>query len=63
MLYEVITRLTRFLIEQGANPNQKDLDGKTPLYYAKKNYHPQTTSVLEQMTPKKTQQSQDARMR
>ena len=56
-------RLTRFLIEQGANPNQKDLDGKTPLYYAKKNYHPQTTSVLEQMTPRKAPQPQDTRTR
>lgn len=56
-------RLTRFLIEQGESPNQKDLDGKTPLYYAKKNYHPQTTSVLEQMTPKKVPPPQNMRTR
>ena len=28
-------------------------DGKTALYYAKKNYHPQTTAVLEQVAAKK----------
>ena len=46
-------KLTRLLIERGADPQRKDFDGKTPLYYAKKNYHPQTTAVLEQATAKK----------
>lgn len=46
-------KLSRFLIERGADPYKTDFDGRTPLYYAKKNFHPQTTAVLEQATAKK----------
>ncbi len=46
-------KLSRFLIERGADPQRKDFEGRTPLYYAKKNYHPQTTAVLEQAITKK----------
>jgi hypothetical protein len=31
-----------------------DSDGRTPLYYAKKNYHPQTAALLEEIVRKKS---------
>ena len=46
-------KLTRLLIERGADPQRKDFEGRTALYYAKKNFHPQTTAVLEQTVTKK----------
>jgi hypothetical protein len=45
--------LMKFLIERGANPQAKDSEGRTPLYYAKKNYHPKTTALLEEIARKK----------
>lgn len=40
-------RLTKFLIERGADVHKRDFDGQLPVYYAKRNHHPQTTAVLE----------------
>ena len=45
-------RMTRLLIERGADVQKKDADGKTPLDYARKNFHPQTATVLEQAMKK-----------
>ena len=45
-------RMTRLLIERGADVQKKDADGKTPLDYARKNFHPQTATVLEQAVKK-----------
>ena len=45
-------KLTRFLIERGADPKVRDAEDKRPMDYAIQNKHPQTTSVLKQFTPK-----------
>ena len=45
-------KLTRFLIERGADPRVRDNDDKRPIDYAIQNKHPQTTAVLKQLTPK-----------
>ena len=45
-------KLTGFLIEQGADVQSKDFEERLPLFYAKKNYHPQTTAVIEQAMAK-----------
>ena len=43
--------LTRFLIERGADPRERDNEDKRPIDYAIQNKHPQTTAVLKQLTP------------
>ena len=45
-------KLTKFLLERGADPTVKDAEGRTPLSYAVQNKHPQTASVLRQSLPK-----------
>ena len=45
-------KLTRFLIERGADPRERDNEDKRPIDYAIQNKHPQTTAVLKQLTPK-----------
>ena len=45
-------KLTRFLIDSGADPLAEDNEGKNPLSYAVQNNHPQTAAVLRQFMPK-----------
>ena len=46
-------KLSKYLIEKGANPLTKDADGKIPLDYAVQNQHPVTTKLLKGYSEKK----------
>jgi len=45
-------RVSRILIENGADPKSKDKSGKTPIFYASRNKHPVTTDLLQQYAEK-----------
>ena len=46
-------KLSKYLIENGADPLTKDADGKIPLDYAVQNQHPITTKLLQGYSDKK----------
>lgn len=45
-------QLAKILIQRGANPLSKDLTGATPLFYAVRNRHPATITLLQQYDSK-----------
>ncbi|MBV5333516.1 ankyrin repeat domain-containing protein, partial [bacterium] len=40
-------QIVAILVRNGADPQNKDRDGRTPLFYALKNQHPSTVSLLQ----------------
>ncbi len=40
-------KLATVLVQRGADPQSKDRDGRTPLFYALKNQHPSTVAILQ----------------
>lgn len=54
------TEIMQRLLEAGANPNVKDGEGKTPMYFAQRDeLPPATTQILEQYGADKSQKAED----